>query len=290
MSDQDCLLLADGINKNTWYFAARGSIPIAKESAKLAKELIDMLYYRGNIDIYESPVYEPILWINILFELQPDKISLAVDWAEARKRYDAKSYFLFLKIILTISPEFREYIRSGKGYCKMVKLSEMQVNTLNKLISEFEDSIFRARYAEITDGTRNYSDILSSGLNCLKCWVNGDIVGANNYLDCLILHCSLLKSIRIPAFSPIFFGAFVAYQFHFYSKSKLIQCEALIVYINKIVQSCWIKLLVDFLLGNVDMPRHVHMKTGKNWNETLRLSNREEPNLMDLIRICRHEI
>jgi hypothetical protein len=66
-------------------------------------------------------------------------------------------------------------------------------------------------------------------------------------------------------------------------------CEAIINFINNIVQFRWIKLLVDYLAGNIDLPSSIHLKTGRYWNEIAHFSLNEDPNLLQLMSVIYQE-
>jgi hypothetical protein len=187
ISDKDCLYLADGLNRLSMYYGAKGNIPEAKNINYKAREIIDKLYYRGFLNIYESGVYENIMWTSISFDMDVEKIKFGIEWAESRNRYDSKTYFLFLLIIITISPEIHDYAKYGKGYLKILQLSEFQINVLKSLIVELEDSLKKAGHYFSTDGKRSYNYIINQGINSLKAWVYGDIALASKII-CIILY------------------------------------------------------------------------------------------------------
>jgi hypothetical protein len=190
--------------------------------------------------------------IHTIFESTPDQIKYALEWAESRKRYDAKTYFLFMYIMITIVPDFYQYVKFGKGHCKLVTLTENQIAFVTDLLAQFEDSVKRAGYFIMTDGYHSYTQLITTSINCLKCWIQRDFIEANNLLQQVFIEVSLLRSLKIPALYFLSYGSFVAYQLSYYDPKKLNLCEALILKINKI-KGCAFKILLDYLLGTVSI-------------------------------------
>jgi len=79
-------------------------------------------------------------------------------------------------------------------------------------------------------------------------------------MDSLIVQASLLRVLKIESFIPLYFGAMVAHQLSKFEDKKSISLEAIINFIKKIIQTCWIKLFTDYLIDNVNLPAYLHKK------------------------------
>ena len=111
---KDITLLADGLNRISYYFGSGGDAARGAYYNSQAVKCLQLLAGSGHSDrIYSLPVYETALWSSVTYNLDRQTLDQAHAWAIGQKNHDMHCYTLFLKVVSSCIPDLQQFIATA---------------------------------------------------------------------------------------------------------------------------------------------------------------------------------
>lgn len=254
-SKKDIILLADGLNRISFYFGSGGDATKARFYNAHAHHLLENLVQNGHNDILDMPVYETAVWSRLTYNLDIATLRAGFEWAKQRGRRDVQIYSLFLWIMTLCTPElhkFNEKPASGSSNQQQIIADQLREHLLG-LFRDMKSLVEEARYKQVYDGNRSYRKLVEEGLLAMEFWLIGNKEDAAAHASRATIQASLFDSPKFPALVPIYFAAYVNLQMTAVDVDKYAdQAELCIRAFSRICNFRWARILADFLTSALE--------------------------------------
>lgn len=264
---KEVLLLADGLNRVSFYFGSGGNPLKGAYFNDKSYACLEHLAKNNHPEVYDMAVYETALWSQTTYSLDENTLSKAKEWAIQRDNIEMLSYVLFLQVIVRIVPELREYVAlmiNNKSYVPNVNTYNLDCSApFNELRLLFE----RARYSELICGTHKYDKLIQEGFGCIESWCKGDRVKGLEQAKAAAIQSSLLEHPQFPALIPTYFACIICVKVaetkHPSSQVFIDYTELCIKSFSRISHFRWVRLIADYFIKRIDIAsgRCIEMNT-----------------------------
>lgn len=253
---KEVLLLADGLNRVSFYFGSGGNpVKGAYFNEKSYRCLINIAA-NNHPEILDMSVYETAVWSHITYTMDENVLSRAKEWALSRNNPEILSYIMFLQIVIQIVPELKEYVAVMINSSHMPDIYAPTLDIM-PTFTELRQLFDRSGYSNLSCGTHSYNRLIEEGFGCLESWLKGDKMRGLEQARAAAIQCSLLEHPQYPALIPTYFACIVCVKVaetkHPSAMAFIDYTELCIKSFSRISHFRWVRLIADYFIKRIDI-------------------------------------
>lgn len=287
---KDTTLLADGLNRISYYFGSGGDAATGAYFNNQAIKCLQQLATSHKDRVFSLPVYETALWSCVTYHLDRQTIEEAHAWAVGQNNTDMRCYTLFLKVMTTCMPDLKDFVSS---ICRLDSLhnftgpslaslhpytnfvSPTAMNTdlqADQLQQEAYNALVTLRQLYQQNSTFSpanawqYEQLADTGFQAMESWFKGERQTAAALAKLAAIQASLIEVPQFPALIPTYFACFICC---FEAEDAALQLkqptgsssfspfgdytELLIKAFTRVSHYRWIRPLVDYFVQRLSL-------------------------------------